>query len=181
MMKANIVSLCLVLWAVPLMAETYSWIDDSGTFNFTEEYSSVPKKYRAKVAKRGDMGNSAPAQQAPAYAASEKKSSGDVKPAAQSEAAESSSGGKLYGGRKIEEWKRDLNVLENEVKKLESKMNVIEAERGAMARGGNSREDLQRQNDRLNAAVNAYNEAIERHSQFLESAKKAGVPVTVKK
>jgi hypothetical protein len=163
------------------MAETYSWVDDSGTFNFTEEYSSIPKKYRAKAAKRGDMSGSASARQEPANVASEKKSSGEVKPAVQNDAAESSSGGKQYGGRKIEEWKHDLDVLENEVKKLESKMNAAEAERGAMARGGYSREEMQRHNDRLNAAINAYNEAIERHGQLVESAKKAGVPVTIKK
>jgi hypothetical protein len=180
MMKAIIVTVSLALWAAPLMAETYSWIDDSGTFNFTEEYSSIPKKYRAKAAKRGDMAGSPSVQQAPAAASSEKKTSSDAGVAVQNKTEGVSSIGNSYGGRKFEEWKRDLDVVESEVKKLESKMNAAEAERGAMANGGYSREEIQRQNDRLNAAINAYNEAIGRHGQLVESAKKAGVPVNIK-
>lgn len=180
-MKSVIVTVCLLLWAFPLMAETYSWVDDNGTVNFTEEYSKVPKKYRTRAVKRGDMSIDPSAQQVPADAASEKKSSGQLKPAVQNDVAGLSSGSELFGGRKIEEWKREFDALENELKKLDSKMKEAEAERGAIARGGYSREDIQRQNEKLKGATNAYNEAIERYNQLMESAKKAGVPITVKK
>lgn len=180
-MKSVVVMVWLLLWAFPLMAETYSWVDDNGTVNFTEEYSNVPKKYRTKAVKRGDMSITPSAQQVPADTVSEKKSSGPAKPAVQNDVTGLSSGSELFGGRKIEEWKREFDALENELKKLDSKTKEAEVERGAFARGGYSREDIQRQNEKLKAATNAYNEAIERYNQLMESAKKAGVPITVKK
>jgi hypothetical protein len=180
-MKSVIVTVCLVLWAFPLMAETYSWIDNNGTVNFTEEYSNIPKKYRTKAVKRGDISMTPSLQQVPTDAASEKKISGRVMSTVENGATGLSSGSELFGGRKIEEWKRELDALENELKKLDSRTKEAEAERGAIARGGYSREDIQRQSEKLKAATDAYNEGVERYNQLLESAKKAGVPIAVKK
>ena len=137
-MKSAIVTVCLLLWAFPLMAETYSWVDDNGTVNFTEEYSNVPKKYRTKAVRRGDMSIAPSARQVPADTASEKNSSGQVKSTVENDVTGVSSGSELFGGRKIEEWKREFDALENELKKLDSKMKEVDAERGIMARGGYS-------------------------------------------
>ena len=43
-MKLLIVFTGIMLWAAPLLAETYSWVDEKGTYNFTEDYSRVPTK-----------------------------------------------------------------------------------------------------------------------------------------
>ncbi|MBV5339309.1 MAG: DUF4124 domain-containing protein [Deltaproteobacteria bacterium] len=54
-MKSYICLGFILLLVAPLHAETYSWVDDSGTYNLTEDYSSVPKKYRKKVKRREDI------------------------------------------------------------------------------------------------------------------------------
>jgi hypothetical protein len=61
-MRMKIVIAGIVLWAAPLMAEMYSWVDDKGTYNFTEDYSSIPKKYRKHVKAGSDIGNPEPAR-----------------------------------------------------------------------------------------------------------------------
>ena len=33
----------VLLLATQVNAEIYSWVDDSGTYNYTEDYSGVPK------------------------------------------------------------------------------------------------------------------------------------------
>jgi hypothetical protein len=45
----------MLLRSLPVMAETYTWTDNSGTVNFSDDYSSVPKEYRKNVRKLGDM------------------------------------------------------------------------------------------------------------------------------
>ena len=35
-------------------AKTYEWVDEKGTVNFTQDYNSVPEKYRDKVKERPD-------------------------------------------------------------------------------------------------------------------------------
>ena len=48
----------ILLFAVPVFAETYKWVDDRGTVNFADDLGSVPKKYRKKVkVLGGDEGN----------------------------------------------------------------------------------------------------------------------------
>ena len=38
-------------------AETYRWVDEKGTENFTSDYGSIPEKYRDQVkAKRDEPG-----------------------------------------------------------------------------------------------------------------------------
>ncbi|MFZ2950090.1 MAG: DUF4124 domain-containing protein, partial [Desulfuromonadaceae bacterium] len=54
-MKSYICLGFILLLATPLYAETYSWVDDSGTYNFTEDYSRVPKKFQKKVKRREDL------------------------------------------------------------------------------------------------------------------------------
>jgi Domain of unknown function (DUF4124) len=39
----------LLLFSIPVFAETYKWVDDKGTVNFSENLGSVPKKYRKHV------------------------------------------------------------------------------------------------------------------------------------
>ncbi|HSB05795.1 MAG TPA: DUF4124 domain-containing protein [Thermodesulfobacteriota bacterium] len=43
------ISLCSTGWA-----ETYRWVDEKGTVNFTQDYGSIPGKYRDQVKKKPD-------------------------------------------------------------------------------------------------------------------------------
>ena len=47
-MKICMLCISLILFALPAIAETYTWEDDLGTVNFTEDLGNVPKKYRKK-------------------------------------------------------------------------------------------------------------------------------------
>jgi hypothetical protein len=47
--KVSICTLLLLgMFAGTVGAETYSWVDSSGTVHFTEDISQVPKKYLKK-------------------------------------------------------------------------------------------------------------------------------------
>ena len=60
-MKAVLLAGAALLLAVQAGAETYTWTDDKGTFNFTDDLSLVPQKYRKNVGKRGDVEEQVPA------------------------------------------------------------------------------------------------------------------------
>ena len=45
----------MLLIAIPAAADTYKWEDDQGTLNFTEDLGKIPKKFRKKAQKIGDM------------------------------------------------------------------------------------------------------------------------------
>lgn len=178
----TIVLACFCIYAAPLFAEIYSWTDSSGTVNFTEDYSSVPPKYRKKVNRREDTGGQpAQAEHAPDVALTDSKGIGEAKTGAVAaeKDAKTSSPDASYGGRKFEEWKRDFEVQGSELKTLEAKVKEIEAVRNQMnnSSGRYSRDQLQRMYESHNAAVESYNKAIERYNLLVESAKKAGVPI----
>lgn len=48
-MKTVVILIVLVLFAVPVFADTYEWEDDQGTVNFADDLGQVPKQYRKKV------------------------------------------------------------------------------------------------------------------------------------
>jgi hypothetical protein len=39
------------------LAESYTWVDEAGTMHFTDDASTIPKKYRRKTKVRGSMEN----------------------------------------------------------------------------------------------------------------------------
>jgi outer membrane murein-binding lipoprotein Lpp len=47
----RITLVALLCWAMGSLAhaELYRWVDEQGTMNFTEEYGSIPNKYRSSV------------------------------------------------------------------------------------------------------------------------------------
>ena len=48
-MKTVVILIALVLFAVPVFADTYEWEDSQGTVNFADDLGKVPKQYRKKV------------------------------------------------------------------------------------------------------------------------------------
>lgn len=170
-MKLLIVFTGIMLWAAPLLAETYSWVDEKGTYNFTEDYSRVPIKYRKSVEKRGDM-EVAPS---PADAAT---------PAGSTTRNDAGTGGKveskssipeqLFGGKTQTVWQQELTAAQNELKRLDARVKDLASQ---MKNSGayyvsRSQVDLER---RYNAAVEEYNKANIRFGELLESARKAGI------
>ena len=96
----------ILLLATSLHAETYSWVDDSGTYNFTEDYSSIPKKYQKKVKWREDLPQ-------------------DVNPAPAVKFRKASEMKELYGGKSRDAWRKELDVLEAELSGIEQRMEQL--------------------------------------------------------
>jgi hypothetical protein len=173
-MKLISVMAGVLLWTTPVMAETYSWVDDSGTYNFTEEYSRVPKKYRNKVDKRGDMGASAQTNES---AATPSKS--NAPPPAESKNAASGKPGTptgSFGGRSYDQWKQEFGEREAAMGATRKKVDEFDVilKKKALDKGQTESLIAER-----NKAVEQFNEQRKQYDQFVELARKSGIQVTV--
>jgi hypothetical protein len=55
-MKRLVIALAIIMCSViPANADTYTWTDDKGTANFTDDPSMIPLKYRVKAKKADDI------------------------------------------------------------------------------------------------------------------------------
>jgi len=168
----------VLMWALPLMAETYSWVDGQGTVNFTDDYSLIPRKYRNKSIKRGEL-SSSPSVQSPRE---ENSGTGNKlineadtkKPAVTDEV----SPGQAYGGKKASEWQREFRERNAELERLDAKVKEFSELRKTAQVYGPELVDL---NKRLIDAVGKYNESVNRYNELNDAANKAGVPVEFRK
>jgi hypothetical protein len=115
--KVSICTLLLLgMFAGTVGAETYSWVDSSGTVHFTEDISQVPKKYLKKVRVRGDV---SPVVPGVVENSTESPAGVDaVSPAPAGAIAPVESGVKkevLYGNRSGKSWKADFDTLRAEI------------------------------------------------------------------
>jgi hypothetical protein len=55
-----VISLLIISTSTKASAEIYSWVDESGGVNFTDQYSNVPAKYLNSVKVRDDAGQRIP-------------------------------------------------------------------------------------------------------------------------
>jgi Domain of unknown function (DUF4124) len=118
-MKIFIISIALILVALPVLAVTYTWEDDQGTVNFTEDLGNVPAKYRKKVkvvgeeellpAESEDTGEKAPAK-------AQVKGPGGATPAKQSDMKA------VYGDKDAAAWKAKYAALDADVKAAEKQL-----------------------------------------------------------
>lgn len=174
-MKLILLIAVAVLSAVPVLAETYSWTDNSGTMNFTEDYSQVPKQYRKKIEIRRNGDNKPSSAETPAVAKGVAKSA-PVVPAKELEIPKAKVTEDTYGGKSMDVWQRELTAAEAESKALFAKVKEQEAQMNKPGENpdGLSRNELIR---RYNSAVTEYNAANARFSEMLTAARKAGVPL----
>lgn len=172
-MKLLIAFAGFMVWAAPLLAETYSWVDDSGTYNFTEDYSRVPKKYRKSVEKRGGMED----QSAPVAPASAPPAGGAAKSAAdKGKEAKAAAPEQLFDGKTRAAWQQELTAAQDELKRLDTRVKEL----GAQIKNAgayNVTRSYAEQERQYNAAVEEYNKAYIRFGELLESARKAGIPL----
>ena len=109
--KVSVCTLLLLgMFAGTVGAETYSWVDSSGTVHFTEDISQVPKKYLKKVRVRGDVSPVVPGgmeNSAESPAGVDKVSPAPVESAEKKEV--------LYGNRSGKSWKSDFDTLRAEI------------------------------------------------------------------
>lgn len=181
-MKRMAVLMALLLWALPAAADTYSWVDDQGTYNFTEDLSRVPKKYRKKVKRTSDV--EAPPDTA--VKAVEKAKAGEAKqndPAAAKTADKAGTaapaGKQLYAGKTFEAWRAELGQYESELEKIDQKLQTLRVVLGKPDQL--SVKELSRTNDEYNSLRTTYTQKYAAYNELVEAARKAGLTVTIKK
>jgi hypothetical protein len=123
-MGKMLVSLVIVLiFAATAGAETYKWIDDKGTINFTENYSQIPKKYRKKARVIGDVSVGTP--DAATTGTEEAVNGQPSKPAvgsAESGSSEKQEKKSYYGGKSAEAWKVEFSKLKTEMQNVQAQL-----------------------------------------------------------
>lgn len=157
-------------------AETYSWVDDSGTYNFAEDYSSVPKKYRKKVKLRDDV----PQDASPHTLLTPEK------PAGQSEKIEARGGAiqggdrNSYGGKSWAEWRKELDIREAELADIEQRMDQVQKQINNNGKGITKAqfEVLEKDYDDTRTV---YEQKYKSYLELVETVRKAGVTVDIKK
>lgn len=175
MSKISLVMIGLVfLFATSALAETYTWVDSSGTVNFSDDLSQVPKKYRKKVKVLGDMGPGMPATVESSEAAPASKEKGEAaKDSGKGNAAKSDKKDALYGGKSGPSWKQEFDTLRDQIASVDQQMdlNTKRMQQGNMSRSeylgiehGNRL--LQEKRKELSGKLESLNEA----------ATKAGLP-----
>jgi hypothetical protein len=122
-MKIIIISLTLVLFALPVFAVTYTWEDEQGTVNFSEDLGNVPAKYRKKVKIIGEEdllpAESDEAVGNPPEKASVKGAGGEQEKAAP---ATQSNDKAVYDGKDAATWKAEYAALDADVKAAEKQL-----------------------------------------------------------
>ncbi|MHC1698840.1 MAG: DUF4124 domain-containing protein [Geobacteraceae bacterium] len=111
MQKISMVILLLLgMFVGTVCAETYTWVDSSGTVNFTEDISQVPKKYLKKVRVRGDV--------SPAVSGGTESSAETASSAPESTKGLTGSNEKkeaMYGNKTGNSWKADFDTLRAQI------------------------------------------------------------------
>lgn len=169
-MKMICVLAGVLLWATPLLAETYSWVDEDGTCNFTEDYSRVPKKYRSKIDKRGDMGAPPVTMGAVSPGVAPLAASKNTS----SEKSESTAG--IFGGMSYDQWKQELSEREAAMRVTRNRVVEIDA---LMSKNPLNREQTQNLVAERNRAVEQFTEMRKQYDQQVELARKAGIQVNI--
>ena len=119
-MKTSIIFALLVMFAIPVEALTYKWVDDQGTINYTEDLGNVPQKYRKKVKIVGEEENVSSPEPGGLKEGSKDKAKGDA-----SEQTNSPQKKKTYGGKSGETWKRDFAQVNADIKVNEDQLSDL--------------------------------------------------------
>ncbi|MGD0585236.1 MAG: DUF4124 domain-containing protein [Oryzomonas sp.] len=173
-----LVAVVMLLRSLPVMAETYTWTDKSGTVNFSDDYSSVPKEYRKKVRKLGDM-DAAPTPADTGRSGGEQPAQPVTSRTGTPGAPGAESGSGLYGGKKAETWQQEFKTREADYKQLESQL--LQLEELIKKPVGVSMERVQALPQEFKETQQRYNEALKAYNDLNDAANKAGLPVEFRK
>ncbi len=178
-MKLIPLLMALLLWPLPLLAETYTWVDEHGTVNFTDDYSSIPKKFRKKV-KRMDStdGQAEPTARESDTDAGKTGNPGQPR-TRDGSAAPAEADNRLYGGKKAETWQQEFRSRGAELKRLERQL--IELEALIKKPVGISPERVFGLPQEFRDTQKQYNDALKRYNELNDAANQAGLPAEYRK
>lgn len=174
-MKTSICLGFILLLATPLHAETYSWVDDSGTYNYTENYSSVPKKYRMKVKRREDLPRDVKPQEPSVLENLSKKAEKvDAKPAALPGDEKD-----LYGGKTRAAWRREIEAMEAELNGIEQRILLLTKQ--IHDPKGMTTANFDRLKKEMDDSRATYDQKYKGYTELIETIRKAGIKVEMQK
>jgi hypothetical protein len=165
----------ILLFALPLHAETYSWVDDSGTYNFTEDYSRVPKKYRKKVKRRDDL----PQDVKPQVSQNPENMPRQSAKSEPKSAASSDGEKELYGGKSRAVWRKELDAREAELISIEQHMEQLRKQ--VTDPKGIYRDQFEVLKKDYDDSRATYDQKYKSYTDLIEAVRKAGITVEIKK
>ena len=167
--------------AQSLCAETYSWTDENGTMNFTENYSSIPVKFRKKVLKREEVEYEKPSTPSVVIrdnpVKSEKVQSEKQIGAISNQLKAEPKG--TFGGKTGQEWSSEFRAKELEISLLAQK--IRQAEELLKKPTGLNKDQINHLPQEIVSLVAQRNEAIKRYNLLNELANRAVVPPEFRK
>ena len=173
-MKSCICLGFILLLAMPLYAETYSWVDDSGTYNYTEDYSRVPKKYQKKVKRREDLQQDVKQPVPVPDSVPRQADKAAVKPEAVQEGEI-----ELYGGKSQAAWRRELDALEAELSGIEQRMERLRKQ--IYDPKNVSKDQFEALKKDYDDSRISYEQKYKQYNELIETIRKAGISVEIKK
>lgn len=122
MRKGVLVFAITLMCSVPVMAETYQWVDDRGTVNFTEDYGKIPEKYRKKVRVLGGAETAEPAVMEEEGGGEKEKKEPAAKAKEEPPAEKTGKKKAVYGGKGEDAWKDEFERLQKEINRLQDEI-----------------------------------------------------------
>jgi uncharacterized protein DUF4124 len=174
-MKISVFCISMVLIALSAIADTYTWVDDQGTVNFTEDLGNVPARYRKKVKVFGDVelppaevneGGEKPARKGKVEGARE------IKPGAPAAGKDKKKA--VYGGKESETWKAEFAALDADVKAAEKQL--VETRHRMQDTGGMSRYEFLTLQNTLKSLENSVLLRRKKLEELKKEAETAGLP-----
>ncbi len=159
--------------STPSFAATYSWEDEKGTINFTEDPGTIPRKYRKKVRIGDDITVVTPAPSKPQGTPTSAGSEPKTKLAEAPEKPDST----LFGGKTLEQWKNELRELEAKMTAINKRIDEI----AVLQKNTRSREEQRGLVEEYNKLIKQFNELKVSYNEKAESARKAGLTVNIEK
>jgi hypothetical protein len=178
-MKTFLVVIILAFFAVPALAETYTWKDDQGTVNFADDLGKVPKKYRKKARIVGE-------EEPAAAEVPEGKEQPAVRKQTEGGRGEAPQGNKVgapiakedknavYGGKDANAWKSEFAGINAELKANEKQL--VENRNRVKDTSGMSRSEYLSIQYTLKSLENTVLGLRKKLDDLKQEAGKAGVP-----
>ena len=121
-MKTCLSLVIMLLFAISAFGATYSWVDDQGTMNFTEDYGKIPKKYRMKARVLGEEEPDQPPSPAPMNEKSLPKSNVTPEATVQPPTENQQQKKVEYGDKEASVWKNEFGKLNADLKAAEDQL-----------------------------------------------------------
>lgn len=174
-MKNFIVVVTLLLFAAPVTAATYKWVDDRGTVNFSEDYGRIPKKFRKKARVVGEDSSSPPmAPEAKEESKARQKATGAAEAGKDAAADKPAKKKVVYGGMDEETWKKDYGKIRTDLKNAEEQL--VETRGRLDDTSKMTRNEYLSVQNTIKALENRVLELRKRMDSLNDSAAKSGVP-----